>query len=328
MVRGSRAGRVPPFESIAAHAPGGRRVASRQPEPYLRSRMDSWKRVGIVAKPGHARLRPLLERIVSLLDQNGCEVLVEAEAAAQITKLGGAEIVAREEVTARADLMIAVGGDGTLLGVAREIGPRATPILGISLGHLGFLTAVHPEDVDQVLSNALAGRCRIDERARLEVVVIENGVETRRDLVLNDVVLTKGTALARMIDLHVRGDNQLVATYRSDGLIVATPTGSTAYNLSAGGPLLDPPLSAILLTPICPHTLSQRPLVLPDDNWIEVRLLSREEVTLTLDGQVGVALSRGDRVRVARAEQPVRLVVGAEENHFETLRNKLGWGAS
>ncbi|MEE2703814.1 MAG: NAD(+)/NADH kinase [Myxococcota bacterium] len=290
--------------------------------------MDSWKRVGIVAKPGHARLGPLLERLVSLLDQDGRDMLMEAEAAAQITNLRGAEIVTREEVTARADLVIAVGGDGTLLGVAREIGARATPIFGISLGHLGFLTAVRPEDVDQVLPGVLAGRCRIDERARLEVVVIENGAETRRELVLNDVVLTKGTALARMIDLHVRVDDQRVATYRSDGLIVATPTGSTAYNLSAGGPLLDPTLSAILLTPICPHTLSQRPLVLPDNNWVEVRLLSSEEVTLTLDGQVGVALSGGDRVRIARSERPARLVFGADENHFETLRNKLGWGAS
>ena len=156
--------------------------------------------------------------------------------------------------------------------------------------------------------------------------MLESDVETRRELVLNDVVLTKGTALARMIDLHVRVDDQLVATYRSDGLIVATPTGSTAYNLSAGGPLLDPALPAILLTPICSHTLSQRPLVLPDDNWVEVRLLSSEEVTLTLDGQVGIALAGGDRVRIARSERPVRLVVEADDNHFATLRNKLGWG--
>lgn len=288
--------------------------------------MDSWERVGIVAKPGHSGLGPLLERIVSLLEQNGRETLVESGAAAQASELGAAEVVARDEVLARADLVIALGGDGTLLGVAREIGARSTPVLGINLGHLGFLTSVHPENVDRVLSNVLAGRCRIDERARLEVVVLESDVETRRELVLNDVVLTKGTALARMIDLHVRVDDQLVATYRSDGLIVATPTGSTAYNLSAGGPLLDPALPAILLTPICSHTLSQRPLVLPDDNWVEVRLLSSEEVTLTLDGQVGIALAGGDRVRIARSERPVRLVVEADDNHFATLRNKLGWG--
>jgi NAD+ kinase len=146
-------------------------------------------------------------------------------------------------------------------------------------------------------------------------------------LVLNDAVITKGTAIARMIDFEVRVEGARVALYRADGLIVATPTGSTAYNLSAGGPLLDLALPAMLLTPICPHTLSQRPLVLPDALTVEIRLMSGDEVALTLDGQVDQPVGQNDCVRITRALQPVRFVHSADQDHFETLRNKLGWGA-
>jgi NAD+ kinase len=197
----------------------------------------------------------------------------------------------------------------------------------VNLGHLGFLTQIHPDDVESELAAVLSGDCRIEERARLEVLSDSGGREPRRDLVLNDAILNKGTALARMIELQVRVEELLVATYRSDGLIFATPTGSTAYNLSAGGPLLHPTLPAIVLNPICPHTLTQRPLVLPDSMHVEVRLLSTEAVTLTLDGQVGATLLPGDRVRLTRSAHPVRFVTSPAHNPFEILRTKLGWGA-
>ena len=287
--------------------------------------MGPWKRVGIVVKQGHSESGPLLARVVPRLEARGIEVLVEEESGAEA--IGSVELVSREQVISRSDLIVVLGGDGTMLGVARDVGRRKTPVLGVNLGHLGFLAAVNPADVEDVLERVLEGSYRIDERARLEVVSEIRGEVARSDLVLNDAVLTKGTALARMIELQVRVDDRLVATYRSDGLIVATPTGATAYNLSAGGPLLDPKLPAILLTPICPHMLTQRPLVLADENWVGVRLLSSEDVTLTLDGQVGVTLHSGDRVRITRSAHPVRFLSAPGENHFETLRTKLGWGA-
>ncbi len=258
---------------------------------------------------------------------NGVCLALEREAAARVTDLVERTELSREAVIGQSDLIIALGGDGTLLGIARDVGTRPIPILGVNLGRLGFLTEVHPDGIESVLSAALRGECDVDERSRLEVSVLSDDAEVMRELVLNDAVLTKGTALARMIELEVRVDDLLVASYRSDGLIVATPTGSTAYNLSAGGPLLDPHIPAMVLNPICPHTLTQRPLVLPDDISVEVRLLSSEEVTLTLDGQVGVPIGPGDQIRISRSAHPVRLLTLVGKSHFETLRAKLRWGA-
>ncbi len=288
--------------------------------------MPVWKRVGIAVKPGHGRPE-LLRRIVDLLREQGVEVRVERRAADELGELPGIELLSRERVIADSDMVIVLGGDGTVLAVCRAIGQRDVPILGVNLGRLGFLTDVAPEDAESVISSALGGTCPMVERSRLAVThVLANGTH-REELVLNDAVITKGTAIARMIDFEVRVEGARVALYRSDGLIVATPTGSTAYNLSAGGPLLVPALPAMLLTPICPHTLSQRPLVLPDAMTVEIRLMSGEEVALTLDGQVGQPVGQNDCVRITRASQPVRFVQTANQDHFETLRDKLGWGA-
>jgi NAD+ kinase len=289
--------------------------------------MGVWKRIGITVKPGQPDLAALLRRVAAALDERGLEFRFEPAVAAEAPDLAGACAASREEALARADLVLALGGDGTVLGVARDIGARALPILAVNLGHLGFLTAVPPSELESALDSVLRGEAQVIERARL---LVESGVERgalQRDLVLNDVVFTKGTALARMIELQVRVEEQRVTTYRSDGLIVATPTGSTAYNLSAGGPLLHPGLAAIVLTPICPHTLTQRPLVLPDDQHVEVTLLSREDVAMTLDGQVVRTLRPGERVRIGRSPHSVRLVDLPGRDPFETLRTKLGWGA-
>jgi NAD+ kinase len=288
--------------------------------------MATWKRIGIAAKPGHPRTAELLRRTLALLGANDVEVLLDEAAAAEVDGAADVRVLPQDRVVAESDLIVVLGGDGTVLAVARAIGDRPTPILGVNLGRLGFLTDVAPEEAEEVIASALAGECPIVERSRLQITHTRNGAITT-EVVLNDAVLTKGTALARMIELEVSIEGARVADYRSDGLIVATPTGSTAYNLSAGGPLLDPELAAMVLTPICPHTLTQRPLVLPDRHAIEVRLLSDEEIALTLDGQVARTVGPNDHLRITRAEHAVRFVHSADTNNFETLRTKLNWGA-
>jgi NAD+ kinase len=285
-----------------------------------------FKRIGIAVKERQPGLVPVLGRVLRALDGQDVEVVLEEEAASLVSDLpvGGARL--RTEVVEGADLVIVLGGDGTTLAVLRDIGTRPIPVLGINLGRLGFLTDVAADEIEGSLRAVLGGECGVRERSRLEVQKVGDAADAA-ELVLNDAVFTKGTVLARMIELRTHVDGRPVADYHSDGLIVSTPTGSTAYNLSAGGPLLDPDLPAMILSPICPHTLSQRPLVLSDARVVEVELFSSEDAILTLDGQVGVRLASGDRVRITRSAHPARFVVVPGHNPFETLRTKLGWGA-
>jgi len=278
--------------------------------------MVPWKRIGVALKSGQTEVEPLLRRIVADVDDHGLEVVFEREGE-----------VSLEQVAARSDLLLVLGGDGSVLAAVRAIGERDVPILGINLGRLGFLTDVSPDDIHVALTTVLGGEYEIQERSRLAVTCLKQGAEPQVELVLNDAVITKGSALARLIELEALIDQKVIASYRSDGLILSTPTGSTAYNLSAGGPILDPRVAAMILNPICPHTLTQRPLVLPDSLQVEVRLLPREEATLTLDGQVGTPLQPGDAVRVTRSSHPARFITVPGHNHFETLRMKLGWGS-
>jgi NAD+ kinase len=291
------------------------------------SAMSSLKRIGIAVRRGDSDLDSLLRSIVAVLREHGLQIACESEIGLPSEEIPGIEWLPRDQVFARSDLVIALGGDGTVLGVARDVGERSVPILGVNRGHLGFLADVSPEVVDSALAKVLAGQYEIRERLRLRVSRLSSGALRAGDLVLNDAVFTKSTPLARMIELRTWVGGERVATYRSDGLIVATPTGSTAYNLSAGGPLLDPSLRAMVLNPICPHTLTQRPLVLPDDAEVEVELISDEEVALTLDGQTVEMLHPGDRARITRSRHPARFVELPPYNHFDTLRAKLGWGA-
>ncbi len=286
--------------------------------------MTPWKRIGGALKSGQAGVEPLLRRIVADVSEHGLELILEREAARVSDSDSDSDL---EQVAARADLLIVLGGDGSMLAAARAIGERDVAILGINVGRLGFLADVSPDEVDAALAAVLRGDYQIRARSRLAVTCLKQGCEPQVDLVLNDAVITKGTALARLIELEVLIDQKVIASYRSDGLIIATPTGSTAYNLSAGGPLVDPSVLAMVINPICPHTLTQRPLVLPDSAQVEVRLLPREEATLTLDGQVGTSLQPGDAVRVTRSARPVRFVTVPEHDRFETLRKKLGWGS-
>jgi NAD+ kinase len=279
--------------------------------------------VGICVKLGQRGLAGMVDGLEKWLGEQGIEVLPDPEAGRWTSASG----IPRAEVAQRADLVVVAGGDGTLLAVARAIGDRDVPILGVNLGTLGYLAETAREDLFPTLEAVLKGHFVIEERMRFDVRVERDGQELGRFLALNDAVISN-TALSRMVHLATRADGAEVTTYHADGLIVATPTGSTAYSLSAGGPLLLPTLQAIVLTPISPHTLTQRPLVLPETCIVEVCVEERRggEVHLTVDGQVGRALDDDDLVTVRRSDHPTRLLVPSDRNRFELMRAKLRWG--
>lgn len=225
--------------------------------------------------------------------------------------------------------VIVLGGDGTLLGAARRVARYGVPILGVNLGGLGFLTEIPLRNLYPAVESMLEGRLEEETRLMLEAVVVRQGAEACRFLVLNDVVINKG-ALARIIDLDVFINDQFLTTFRADGLIVSTPTGSTAYNLSAGGPILYPTMSSFILTPICPFTLTNRPILLPESHVVSITLSKRgeERVSLTFDGQVGFDLFQGDRVLIQKAKEKLKLIKSPDQSYFEILREKLMWGGA
>ncbi len=277
--------------------------------------------VGVCLKPGQPQAAGHVRGLVKWLRERGLDVLLDDDAG----EAAGSAGRARDELGGRVDLVVVLGGDGTLLSVARALGDRATPILGANLGTLGFLTEITLDELFAALERVLRGEHRVESRMRLEVEALRGGERLGHHLALNDAVLTKAD-FARMIDLEARADDALVTTYHADGLIVSTPTGSTAYSLSAGGPIVLPELEAFLLTPICPHTLTQRPLVLGADRVIEIHVRSRDEVQLTIDGQEGTTLRADDVVRVRRSSHSVPLVLSPFRTRFEILREKLSWG--
>ena len=230
------------------------------------------------------------------------------------------------DIPLSAEVAVVLGGDGTLLSVARFLENRATPIVGVNLGGLGFLTEISKETCYQELQEILDGKYEIEDRMRLQVWTQRDGKEIFRQSVLNDIVINKG-ARARIVDVKIRIDGRYLTHYRADGLIVATPTGSTAYNLSAGGPIVYPTSSCTILTPICPFTLTNRPIILPAEVVIEVELGERiKEVSLTCDGQVGCQLEPSDKIFIAAAANPLRLIKTPAIDYFEILRTKLKWG--
>ncbi len=282
--------------------------------------MTAFPRVGVVAKRDDGALG-LAEELVVWLARRGHEVLLDPASRAAI---GGSDGVL--EPGAPADLVVVLGGDGTLLSVARRYagGP---PILGVNLGRLGFLTEVPRDDLYPALVEVLAGRFELDSRSLFDVLLERTNGERACFRALNDAVIAKAS-LARIVELVLEVDGRLVSRYRADGLVVSTPTGSTAYNLSAGGPILHPHLPVAVLTPICPHTLTLRPLVVPDSSVVEVILETPgEKVNLTVDGQEGCEMTRGDRLRVTRSAESVHLARTLEPRSiFEGLRSKLHWG--
>jgi NAD+ kinase len=279
--------------------------------------------VAVVAKIGPPEGVRITKRLAEWLTARGIRVLLDEETA---SVLGRADGIPRDSLPAHVDLAVSAGGDGTLLSVARSAAPLEIPVLGINYGSLGFITELQPMEALAGLEAVIEGRYEVEQRQTLRVRHAHRGSATREYAVLNDVVITK-SALSRMIAIGVRIDEDPVATYPSDGLIVATPTGSTAYNLSAGGPILDPRMNAFVLSPICPHTMTYRPVVVPSDVTIDLTLRSPdEEVFATLDGQIGFPFLPEDRLTIDSHPRPVRLVRVAGLGFFEILRRKLRWG--
>jgi NAD+ kinase len=284
-----------------------------------------FRSVGIVAKPHSPGARKVVRRLASLLASRGIRWLYDAETARTLGERGRGRSM--PALTSFADLLLVLGGDGTLLGVARSMPPRPVPILGVNLGSLGFLTETTQEEVEATLAEVLEGRYEVEERMMLQASMIRGRKSVARQRLLNDVVINK-SALARILEMNVRIDRKFVATYHADGLILSTPTGSTAYSLSAGGPIVAPSVSAFCITPICPHALTNRPLVVPDSVGIEVALRTgAEDVYCTMDGQIGLPMKSGDRLRVKRSAATLPLVVPRQRNYFDVLRRKLRWGA-
>ncbi|HEX9898104.1 MAG TPA: NAD(+)/NADH kinase [Candidatus Methylomirabilis sp.] len=282
------------------------------------------QRIGIAAKPKKPEAEPILRTLVAWLRDHGREVLLDQEAAGICPEVGPG--LPRSEVAATADLVIVLGGDGTLLSVARLIGSREVPILGVNLGGLGFLTEVTLDELFPTLEAVLRDQYSLSRRLTLTVRVLRGGELVASFEALNDAVINK-TALSRIVDLETHVNGEYVATFRADGLILSTPTGSTAYCLAAGGPIIYPTLPALVIIPICPHTLTNRPLVVPDSAVVEIIQGSEgEDVHLTVDGQVGVDLRYRDVVAAQRSTRSIALVKSPKLNYFDLLRTKLKWG--
>ncbi len=280
------------------------------------------KKIGIICKIGRPEPLEILKEFLPWLRERGYDVFLDSETAGLLNMEG----YSRPQIPALVDVVIVLGGDGTMLGVARLVGDKGVPILGVNLGGLGFITEVNKDEIFDAVEKVLAGSCSIEERIMLTAVVHRHSERIADFVVLNDVVINKGS-LARIIDLETYINNSYVTTFKADGLIISTPTGSTAYSLSAGGPILYPTLNSIALTPICPHTLTNRPIVLPDDFTIEIILRSEsEDVFLTLDGQVGFSLRKNDTIEVKKSEFTTKLLMPCERDYFQVLRTKLKWG--
>lgn len=280
--------------------------------------------IGIVAKPKQEILRQVVPELLDWLKQREIAALCDQETAACVGP--SCPTLSREELAAKADLLLVLGGDGTLLAAARAAGDREVPMLPVNLGSLGFLTSVKLDELYSVLEDVQEGRNRISERIQLDTEVMRDGKLVERSRALNDAVLSKAT-LARIIDMELYIDGHYVCSYRADGLIIASPTGSTAYSLSAGGPIVYPTVDAFLVTPICPHSLTNRPLVIPDSMTLELGFVADDDAAfLTLDGQIGLKLHNGDRVVIRKAATRVKLVRPTRKTYFEILRKKLKWG--
>ncbi len=287
------------------------------------------KRIAILAREDRPDAGAVVTTLVSWLRERKLVVAMDDRTAALVTPDGrdhGVDIVPRPTLAEHADLIVVLGGDGTLLAAARLVGGRDVPILGVNLGGLGFLTATTLEALRPTLDGVLRGDYQAEARMLLRARLLRNGETVAEQLALNDVILAKG-ALGRLIELEVRMDGQPMTAYRADGLISATPTGSTAYNLSADGPILFPTMDAVVLTPICSHALTNRPIALPGTAALEVTLLSDSpDVVVSVDGQPGPRVTARDVLAVERAPARIRLIRDPQKTYFQVLRAKLKWG--
>ena len=285
------------------------------------------KKIGIFCKQKPNINPTIVSQLSKWLGSKNCTAYLEPDTAELI---GENNFISKEEVASKSDLVIVLGGDGTLLNVAGIVHPYKIPILGVNLGSLGFLTETTMEDFYQTLEQVLDGKCEIENRMLLNAGVLRHGEKIADFNVLNDIVINKG-ALARIVNLEVFVDDHYMTSYRADGLIIASPTGSTAYSLSAGGPIIHPSMGALVLSPICPFALTNRSIVIPDSSTIRVQLITRneeEDVRITLDGQTGYSMQSGDFLEAKKADIPVMLVQAPGKNYYQLLRKKLHWGGT
>ncbi len=281
------------------------------------------KKVGIYAKTNHPDVEQIASTICARFKLEQIEVLLEDSLAEQIGQVNGH---AGEEIPEQVDLIIVLGGDGTLISVARLIGDLSVPIVGVNLGRLGFLTEVTRDELPEMLERLISGNYQVSDRMMIDASIYRNDQVVGQFTVLNDIVINKG-ALARIIDMETSVDGRHLTSYKADGLIISTPTGSTGYNLAAGGPIIYPDINSLLITPICPHMLTNRPIMVWSRSVIEIKVNFEDDVVFfTADGQVGRKLLPGDRVEVRRSEARTCLVSSPSKDYFEILRTKLNWG--
>ena len=280
--------------------------------------------IGVVGNANKLHVVDSIARLSEWAKARGLEVLLEKEAAVKLGERG----YHGDELGSRADLVVTMGGDGTLLQAARIMRRSNVPILGVNMGTFGYLTVINLNEMFDALEGVLAGDYRTESRMMLDVSVRDERGESFEGCVLNDVVINRGN-YSRLVDLETHVDGQYLTTYRADGLIISTPTGSTAYSLSAGGPIVLPVLNMILLNPICPHTLTNRPVILPETALLEVMLWTREAgAIMSCDGQVTYNLKPGDVIGVRKSECVTNLIVSPRRDYLQILRSKLGWGGS
>ena len=291
--------------------------------------MAAITRVGVVAKSKLQAATPHLVDVEKWLGDHGVDAVFEIATAALMPPAAKRRVADKASLVADVGMVLVLGGDGTLLSMADCIGRARVnvPILGVNFGSLGFLTEVTLPELYPALEAALAGRTHVEERLMLHATISRGGAAETTEIAVNDVVINKGPR-SRLIDLEISIGDGLVTRVRADGLIIATPTGSTAYNLAAGGPIVQPSVDALVLTPIAPHTLTNRPIVIPSSSTVRVKPMmdERDEVFVTFDGQAGCELHAGDEINVCRAREPMRLVRPATRSYFEVLREKLNWG--
>ena len=282
------------------------------------------KKIGVFCKPKAPSATDILGRLIPWLRKQNYHIFLDTGTAAIINETSSYE---KREISQQADLLIVLGGDGTLLSVARAAHPHNIPILAVNLGSLGFLAEISIDELYPTLENILAGKFEIENRMLLNACIWRNGEKVEDHNVLNDVVINKG-AVARVINLQVLVNGQYMTSYRADGLIIATPTGSTAYSLSAGGPIIHPSMHTLVLSPICPFTLTNRSILIPDQSIIQVKLAAEyDDVRVTLDGQEGYDMRAGDILEIKKTKTSFQLIRGPNKNYYQILRDKLHWGS-
>ena len=278
--------------------------------------------IGILTKPQFPELETVLKQLVRWLQSQNKTIVLGSSAAALLHEDNSHGDLA---LASQSELVIVLGGDGTMLSAARLVETRCTPILGVNMGGLGFLTEVTVENLYDSLEKVFTQQFFLDNRLRLQARISHHDSREEQGTALNDIVISKGT-IGRMIKTHIQVDKQFVTLLRGDGVIVSSPTGSTAYSMSSGGPILDPSLQALLLTPISPHTLTHRPLLVPSDVSLEIAVTNGVEVRAIFDGQIGFVMNQGDSILISASPHQTRLIRFPDRTYYDVLRNKLKWG--